>query len=120
LAPQVGLHTELARLAAAKWRALTGRLGNGHISDRRLGLLLKSWAGEGAEASEASGQAGIAGCSGRETVKVRRWLQLCSQAPSIVGLVPRPRPLLQSAASLASTSLAARKAKAWRRGATHG
>ena len=52
--PQVGLHTELARLAAAKWRALMGRLGSGHISDRRLGLLLKSWAGEEGEGSARS------------------------------------------------------------------
>jgi hypothetical protein len=69
--PQVGLHTELARLAAAKWRALMGRLGSGHISDRRLGLLLKSWAGEEGEGSDAGGRAGAAERGGQRTVKVR-------------------------------------------------
>ncbi len=70
-AEKVGLHTELARLAAAKWRALVGRLGRGHISDRRLGLLLRSWAGEGAGAGEGEEREGEGGGEGREkTVKV--------------------------------------------------
>lgn len=62
----VGLHTELAQLLRDKWRSLVGRATNNYISDRKLGQLLKQWAGEDNEEDAAAG----AGEEGPKVVKV--------------------------------------------------
>lgn len=43
------MHTELYALLRDKWCGMIGRFSNKHISDQKLGALLKAWAGEDAQ-----------------------------------------------------------------------
>lgn len=42
----VGIHTELFMLLRDKWRGMLGRCSPNYISDKKLGALLRQWAGE--------------------------------------------------------------------------
>jgi hypothetical protein len=54
----VGIHTELFMLLRDKWRSLLGRCSPNYISDKKLGDLLRQWAGE-----EDEGDANNAGAA---------------------------------------------------------
>jgi hypothetical protein len=47
-----GLHTELGQIMRDKWRSLLGACTGNYISDKKLGLLLKQWAGQAGPAEE--------------------------------------------------------------------
>ncbi|MEW5311378.1 MAG: hypothetical protein WDW38_003099 [Sanguina aurantia] len=49
----VSMHTELYALLRDKWCGMIGRFSNKHISDQKLGALLKAWAGEDAQDTKA-------------------------------------------------------------------
>ena len=66
----VGIHTELYQLMRDKWRSLMGRCSKNYISDAKLGLLLKQWAGE--DEKEAQAKVG-----GRRTLKARMCCVAC-------------------------------------------